>query len=110
MTFEKGNTAGAPKGNKNGVIHGLYSYRAMLNGGRLDERSSLYRALREKQDELTASLGGDVSPQQAAIIDDTVKTLLYLGTLDRYLSTLKSLVRKGKVHCVLGERTKLAAH
>src|SRR5438128_7012358 len=110
MNEDTKRTVGGQKGNRNGVVHGLYSCRAMLNGGRLDERSSLFRALREKEQELTQALGDDVSPQQAAIINDTVKTMLYLGSLDRYLSGLKSLVRRGKVHAVLGERTRLAAH
>ena len=110
MNESQKKSTGAQPGNKNGIVHGLYSYRAMLNGGRLDERSSLFRALREKQDELTAALGGDVSPQQQAIINDTVKTMLYLGSLDRYLSGLKSLVRNGRLHAVLSERTRLAAH
>ena len=40
---------GAPRGNKNAVKHGLYVYKAMLNGKGLDERTSLYKALREKE-------------------------------------------------------------
>lgn len=110
MSERQNKPGGAPRGNKNAIIHGVYSYRAMLNGGRLDERSSLFRALKEKEAELTAALGGDVSPQQQALINDTVKTMLYLGSLDCYLSALKSLVRKGRVHGVLSERTRLAAH
>jgi hypothetical protein len=82
----------------------------MLNGDGLDQRTSLYRALREKEAELISALGGDPSPQEKAIIADTVKTMLFLGSLDHYLTGLKSLVRKGKVHAVLGERTRLGAH
>src|SRR3990172_3617411 len=99
-----------PPGNLNGVRHGLYSLRALLSGDGLDQRTSLYKSLREKEQELIGSLGGDPSPQEKAIIADTVKTMLFLGSLDHYLTGLKSLVRKGRVHCVLSERTRLAAH
>ncbi len=98
-----------PPGNKNALQHGLYSLKAMLNGDGLDRRTSLYRALREKEQELVLALGGDPSPQQRAI-GDTVKTMLFLGSIDHYLQGLKSLVRKGRVHPVLAERTRLAAH
>src|SRR3990170_7071125 len=101
---------GGPKGNSKAITHGLYSLRALLSGDGLDQRTSLYKALREKEQELIGSLGGDPSPQEKAIIADTVKTMLFLGSLDHYLTGLKSLVRKGRVHCVLSERTRLAAH
>ena len=101
---------GGPQGNKYALRHGLYSLRAMLNGDGLDMRTSLYRALAEKESELTSALGGDPSPQEKAIIADTVKTMLYVGSLDAYLMGLKSLVRKGRVHNVLIERTRLAGH
>jgi len=82
----------------------------MLNGDGLDRRTSLYRALRDKEQELVSALGGDPSPQERAIIGDSVKTMLYLGSLDSYLMGLKSIVRKGKVHNALIERTRLAGH
>jgi hypothetical protein len=53
------NAPPGPKGNKFAVKHGLYSYRAMLNGDGLDERTSLFKALREKEQELVKALGGD---------------------------------------------------
>ena len=101
---------GGPPGNKKALRHGLYSLRAMLNGDGLDRRTSLYRALAEKESELTSALGGDPSPQERAIIGDSVKTMLYIGSLDVYLMQLKSLVRKGRLHNVLIERTRLAGH
>ena len=82
----------------------------MLNGQGLDRRTSLYIALRDKEEELADTLGGNPSPQQWALIVDTVKTLLYIGSLDDYLMGLKSIVRKGRVHNVLIERTRLASH
>jgi hypothetical protein len=99
-----------PPGNKNGVIHGLYGYKRMLDGDGLDQRSSLYHALREKEQELVTALGGDPSPQEQAIISDAIKNMLYIGSLDRYLMGLKSIVRKGRAHPVLATRTQLAAH
>jgi hypothetical protein len=99
----------APRGNKYAVKHGLYSYKAMLNGNGLDERTSLFKALREKEQELVKALGGDPSPQEQAIIGDSVKNMLYIASLDNYLMGLKSLVRKGRPHPVLSIRTQLSA-
>ena len=99
-----------PPRNRNAMQHGLYSFRAMLNGDGLDRRTSLYHAITEKEQELVSALGGDPSPQERAIIADTVKTMLYIGSLDNYLMQLKSLVRKGRVHAVLAERTRLGSH
>jgi hypothetical protein len=101
---------GAPPGNRNAVKHGLHSYKAMLNGNGLDERTSLFKALREKAQELVKALGGDPSPQEQAIIGDSVKDMLYIASLDNYLMGLKSLVRKGRPHPVLAIRTTLSAH
>lgn len=101
---------GPPKGSRNHLTHGLYMYRELLSTGNLDRRTGLYHALREKENELIDALGGDPSPQERAIISDTVTHLLFKGSLDRYLLGLKSLVRKGKVHVVVGERTRIGAH
>src|SRR5215510_8741438 len=102
--------AGGPPGNKKAVKHGMYSYKAMLDGNGLDERTSLFKALREKEQELVLALGGDPSPQEQAIIGDSVKNMLYIASLDNYLMGLKSLVRKGRPHPVLAIRTQLSAH
>jgi hypothetical protein len=101
---------GAPKGNKFAVKHNLYSYKAMLDGDGLDERSSLFKALQLKEQEIITALGGDPSPQEQAIIADSVKNMLYIASLDNYLMGLKSLVRKGRPHPVLAIRTQLSAH
>jgi hypothetical protein len=106
----RGQGGGAPPGNKNAVKHNLYTYKAMLNGDGLDERTSLFKALREKEQELSSALGGDPSPQEQAIIGDSVKNMLYIASLDNYLMGLKSLVRKGRPHPVLAIRTTLSAH
>jgi len=99
-----------PPGNKNRLTHSFYTYKAMLNGDGLDQRTSLFKAMREKEQELITALGGDPSPQERTIITDTIKHLLYAASLDHYLLSLKSLVRKGKVHGVLSERTRIGAH
>jgi hypothetical protein len=101
---------GGPPGNKKALKHGLYTYKAMLNGNGLDERTSLFKALREKERELITALGGDPSPQEQAIICDSVKNMLYIASLDNDLMGLKSLVRKGRPHPVLAIRTTLSAH
>src|SRR6266508_3092235 len=102
--------AGAPFGNKNALKHGLHHYQTMLDGDGLDQRSGLFRALREKEQEIITALGGDPSPQEQAIIGDSVKNMLYIASLDTYLMGLKSLVRKGRPHPVIAVRTQLAAH
>jgi hypothetical protein len=104
------NVPGGPPGNQKAVKHGLYAYKAMLNGKGLDERTSLFKALREKEQELVTALGGEPSPQEQAIIGDSVKNMLYIASLDNYLMGLKSLVRKGRPHPVLAIRTQLSAH
>lgn len=105
-----GKAGGAPPGNRNAVKHGLHTYKAMLNGPGLDERTSLFKASREKEQELVTALGGDPSPQEQVIIADSVKNMLYIASLDHYLMQLKSLVRKGRPHPVLSTRTQLSAH
>ena len=90
--------------------HGVHHYKRLLSGDGLKRSTALYHALRERQQELALALGGDPSPQERAIIADTVKTMLYIGSLDAYLMGLKSIVRKGRVHNVLIERTRLAGH
>jgi hypothetical protein len=68
------------------------------------------QALREKEQELITALGGDPSPQEQAIIADSVKNMLHIASLDHYLMQLKSIVRKGRPHPVLSTRTQFYAH
>ncbi len=107
---KRGGAGGAPRGNRNALTHGFNHYKRLVSGDGLKRSTALYRALTEKEAELVSALGGDPSPQERAIIGDTVKTMLYIGSLDAYLTGLKSLVRKGKVHAVLAERVRLADH
>jgi hypothetical protein len=84
---------GPPKGSHNALSHGLYYYKAVLDGDGLDERSSLFRALRMKEQELIAALGGDPSPQERTIISDSVKVMLYVSSCDNYLMGLNPISR-----------------
>ena len=103
---------GGQKGNSNSLHHGYYALKALLNGGRLDKRTAIYRVLREKERQLISALGGDenVSPQEVVLIADSVKVMLYLASLDTYLLGLKTLLRKGRVRDALIQRVKLAGH
>jgi len=47
---------------------------------------------------------------ELAIIEDTVWTNFYTAAYDSYLSSLKSVIRKGRPHPIVDARTKLAAH
>ena len=89
----------------------LNAYRRMLSGSKIDARTALYRVLREKEQELITALGGDPSPQEKLIIADTVKTLLFIGTVDEYLMSLDGgIIKGGKVVPVVESRTSLASH
>jgi hypothetical protein len=110
--FAPGNKYGRlEKGNTLAVKHSLHRFRRLLEGPKLDGRTALYTALREREQELAISLGGDPSPQERIIIADAIKTLLYVGTLDEYLMKLDgNIVRNHKVISVVDTRIKLASH
>jgi hypothetical protein len=99
-----------PPNNQHNYKHGYYTYKAMLNGKGLDERTSLFKAMHEKEQELATALGGDPSPQEQAIIADSIKNMVFVASLDNYLLGLKSIVRKGSAHPILAIRTQLSAH
>jgi len=100
-----------PPGNANALQHGYYALKDKLQAGKgLDKRTAIARAIRARGLEFNIALGGDPSPQLTLLITDTVITEMYESSLDRYLMGLKSLVRKGRPHPVLAERTRLAAH
>ena len=101
---------GAKLGSSNRRSHGFYQLKNILDGTGLDGRSVLYHALRLKEKELITALGGDPSPQERAIIGDTVKVMMYLSTCDNYLVQLKSFIRKSRPHPVLSVRLQLASH
>ena len=104
------NVGGAPFGSRNAWKHGLRYYKRLLSGDGLKKSTAIYHALAQKEAELIAALGGDPSPMERAIIGDTIKHMLFAGSIDHYLLSLKSLVRKGRLHAVVGERTRIGAH
>ena len=92
---------GAPNGNSNAQKHGLSTLKDAVNklGSRaLDGRSSLSYALKKWRRELVDDLGGDdnISTQQAALIDLTVKSKLLLDSIDAWLLTQPTLINKRK--------------
>ena len=95
MTFKKGDKPIKPpaKGNRLAVKHSLHVYRRILNGAKADGRTTLFKVLREKERELVSALGGDPSPQERLLIADSVKTILYIGTVDEYLMGSSDLPR-----------------
>jgi hypothetical protein len=93
MAFKKGDEPWNKRtGNVNARKHGLNTFKRLLEGPKVDGRTSLYKALRDKEQELATALGGDPSPQERMLIVDTVKTMLYVGTVDEYLMTLNGLL------------------
>ena len=80
-------------------------------GGRLlDGRTTLAKQLAAWKADLVRDLGGDVSTQQAAVIDLAVRTRLLLDSIDTWLLTQPSLVnaRKRALVPVVRERQALA--
>jgi hypothetical protein len=47
---------------------------------------------------------------ELSIVEDTIWTEFYTTAYDLYLSSLKSIVRKGRPHPITEARTRLAAH
>lgn len=93
--------------------HGLSTLRRTVEaiGGRLlDGRSTLAKQLAAWRADLIRDLGGDVSTQQAAIIDLAVRTKLMLDSIDAWLLVQPSLVnlRKRALLPVVRERQSLA--
>jgi hypothetical protein len=93
--------------------HGFYALKTMLRalGPRvLDRRTTLGKALAAWKADLVRDLGGDVSTQQAAIIDLAVRTKLLLDSVDAWLLVQPSLVnvREKALLLVVRERQQLA--
>ena len=85
------------KGNQNALTHGITALKRAVNGignrARLiDRRTVTGKALAKWRNDLIADLGGDISTQQAALVDLAVKSKLILDSIDAWLLTQKSLV------------------
>jgi len=66
---------GAPIGNDNKLVSGIY---ADLAGRNLDQRSKLARAMRAVKADLTMAVGNDPSPQRRMLIDRCIYKLFRL--------------------------------
>lgn len=108
---KKHSAAGAPRRNQNAVKHGVYSLTAARIRGKVDRRTSFGRAFEARKKEYVAHLGGDqLSAMELTLVEDTVWTDFYTAAYDVYLSSLKSVIRKGRPHPIVDSRTRLAAH
>jgi hypothetical protein len=78
-----------------------------LGSPALDGRSSLSYALKKWRRELVNDLGGDdnISTQQAALVDLTVKSKLLLDSIDAWLLTQPTLINKRKKSLLLQRQT-----
>ncbi len=91
----------APIGNDYALKHGLRPLKDAIKrlGGRaIDKRTTLGKSLAKWRGDLIADLGGEynVSVQQSALIDLTVKSKLLLDSIDAWLLTQPTLINKRK--------------
>ena len=101
---------GGPPGNQYAKKHGVRGLQIARRIGKIDKRTSFGQAFEKRKREYIAHLGGEVSAMELAIIEDTVWTDFYTMNYDVYLSSLKSVIRKGRPHPIVDARTRLAAH
>jgi hypothetical protein len=103
---------GGPPGNQKAVKHGVRGLQKARRVGKIDKRTSFGQAFERRKREYISHLGGgdQLSAMELAIIEDTVWTDFYVTAYDVYLSSLKSVIRKGRPHPIIDARTKLAAH
>ena len=76
-------------------MHGFYAMERTVRtlGARaIDGRSTVAKQLAAWRADLVRDLGGDVSTQEAAVVDLAVKTKLLLDSIDAWLLTQPSLI------------------
>jgi hypothetical protein len=105
--------ADSKRGRGRPPTHGLGTLKRTLGalGSRvIDRRTTLGKQLAAWKAALIGDLGGDVSTQQAAVIDLAVRTKLLLDSIDAWLLVQPSLVnaRKKALLPVVKERQGLA--
>jgi len=111
---QKGRSGGQP-GNQNARKHGVYPLKKLLSVrglSAIDGRSEVARALREKREELEAHVGADrLSEPRRILIEQIIRRILFLESIDTWLLDQPSLVNKRKRSIIpaLVEREKLAA-
>ncbi len=101
-----------PPGNSNARTHGTHSLRhaiKVLGNRAISRRTKVGRALAAWRADLVADLGGDVSTQQAALIDLAVRTRLLVDSVDAYVLGMDSPVNKKRrmLYPVVRERQAL---
>jgi hypothetical protein len=103
---------GGPPGNQHAKKHGVRGLQIARRVGKIDKRTSFGQAFERRKREYVSHLGGSdqLSAMELAIVEDTVWTDFYVTAYDVYLSSLKSVIRKGRPHPIIDARTKLAAH
>jgi hypothetical protein len=88
---------GAQPRNGNAVKHGHYSLaRRLKNAGlkRSDGRSALERLKADWKADVRLSRGGELSPQQEALLEAASNTWLMLSSVDAWLLDQESLVNR----------------
>jgi hypothetical protein len=93
--------------------HGHYLLKRVvmeLGSRTIDRRTTVGKALLEWRAEIIRDLGGDVSAQRRAVIDDAVTTKLVLDSIDNWLLQQPSLInaRKRCLFPVVLQRQQLA--
>ena len=106
-------TATVSKRSRGRPAHGLYALKkavSVLGGRVIDRRYRVGKELAKWHDDLCADLGGDISTQQAALVDLAVKSKLLLDSIDVWLLAQPSLVnaRKKSLLPVVIQRQQLA--
>lgn len=95
-------TRGAQPRNANALRHGLHSRR-------LEQNDSAAALVREWQDDVRAALGGELTPQQDALLEVASRTWLMLTSVDAWLLEQPTLVneRRRELLPVVRERSSL---
>ena len=100
---------GAPKGSSNNLQSGLYALMKLRKSGKPNGRTSFGKAFARRLNEYVVMYGGDPSPAEMNIMNDTTWVDFYTLSIDMELVG-RRLYRRGKVHPLLDVRVKLAAH
>lgn len=103
---------GAQPRNANARKHGVHALARRLKGAgpaRMDGRSVIERARRDWMAEIREARGGDLSPQQEALLVVASATWVMLGTADAYILEHGVINRRrGTLRPIVEQRAKLA--
>ena len=92
---EDGTSRDSKRGRGRPLVRGLVTLKRAVRelGGRvIDGRTSVGKQLAAWRANLLCDLGGDISTQQAAIVELAVRTKLILDSIDAWLLTQRTLV------------------